>query len=270
MTVLVTGAAGVLGRHVCRLLALGGARVRAWEHHRAAPADAAERVQGDLLDAHALSLAVDGVDAVVHLAAVTHARAEGRYRRLNVEGTRRLAEAARAVERFVHVSSTANDPRGGWYSTSKRDAEEIVRAALPAAAIVRLPDVVGGGAEEGIDRVLRAAARGRRVPIVGRGDDVHRPIRVVDAAAAVVAALEHPGRTYTLAGPTVRMVDLVRAAGGRPLFVPVPLVRLACLASRALPLPVYPDQLQRLRSPKAPPDPAAWEELGIVPAPAIA
>jgi NADH dehydrogenase len=220
--------------------------------------------------------AADGVTAVVHLAALTHSRASSRYEAINVRGTQNLLEAARVagVRRFLFISTRAIAPEGGAYSRSKRAAEEAVRASGLDWTIVRLPEVYGAGGDEGVDSIVARARLGDRIPVVGRGDDVLCPALVDDVIPACVRALESPQavrRSYTLAGPclTVReFVDLAAAAFGRRprlIRVPAPAVAALSVASRFVPLPVYPDQLARLRSSKPAASPEAETDLEFRP-----
>ncbi len=266
-TVLVTGAAGGLGRALIPVLRSRDWRVRALVHKR--PVETAdEQVPGDLGDVDGLLRATDGADAVVHLAARTHARRAADYFEANVEGTRRLLAAR--VPRFVHVSSRAIGAGGGGYSDSKREAERLVERSDAEWVIVRLPEVYGAGGAEGVDRIIDGARRGGAIPLVGRGDDEVCPVHVDDVTAALAAALDTPpGRTYTLAGEcmtTRSFAETCVAAfgGGRIVRVPVSAVRMLGLAARVAPLPIYPDQLARLQAPKPAPSPEAAAELGFV------
>ncbi|HWM09384.1 MAG TPA: NAD-dependent epimerase/dehydratase family protein [Solirubrobacteraceae bacterium] len=269
-TVLVTGAAGGLGRALIPVLRSRGWRVRALVHRR--PVEIAdEQVQGDLADATGLVRAADGADAVLHLAARTHARRAAGYFEANVEGTRRLLAAG--VPRFVQVSTRAIGAGGGGYSDSKREAERLVERSDGDWVIVRLPEVYGAGSAEGVDRIIDGARRDGTIPIVGAGDDEVCPVHVDDATAALAAALDAPaGRTYTLAGEcmTTRAFAATCVAafgGGRIVRVPVAAVRVLGLAARIAPLPLYPDQLARLRAARPAPSPEAAAELGFAPRP---
>jgi nucleoside-diphosphate-sugar epimerase len=229
-------------------------------------------VNGDLTDPSSLHLAVNGVTAIAHLAAVTHSRSLERYADVNFHGTKNLldATAASGVDRFLFVSTRAISPRGGGYSRSKYEAEQLVRASGLEWTIVRLPEVYGAGSSEGIDRIIALARDGSRIPIVGRGDDLICPAHIDDVVHACLRALEAPEavrRTYTLAGPCLTVRSFADVVGdafrrrARIIHVPVPAVAALATASRILPLPVYPDQLTRLRSPKPEATPEAERDL---------
>lgn len=273
--VLVTGASGALGRLIVPALQNHGWRVRALVRRRQV-LSADESATGDLADFQSLRAATGGVDAVVHLAALTHARKQAAYDAVNVEGTRRLLAAAAesGAERFLHVSTRAIDETGGAYSRSKRAAERLVQASDIAWTIVRLPEVYGMGSSEGVDDIVRRARRGARIPIVGDGSDTVCPIHADDATAALVAALSGSagiGKVYTLAGDcrTTRefaevCIDVFGVGGGL-VRVPASAVRLLGAAARVAPLPLYPDQLARLRAPKPAISVDAERDLGFRP-----
>ena len=275
-TVLVTGAAGRLGAFLVPALQSSGWRVRALVHRRPVPT-ADEAVQGDLVELGTLVAAVQGVRAVVHAAALTHARDEGRYATINVHGTEGVVTAAEraGVERLLLVSTHAIGEGGGAYSDSKRRSEELVAGGVVPFTIVRLPELYGAGGE-GIDRIIAAARAGRLIALIGTGADELRPARVDEVVGALVGALETPraaGKTYTLAGPATTLREVAeasRAAFGsrsRIVVVPEPVVRVVGRLSRVLPLPLYPDQLSRLRARRAEPSRDAETELGFRPRP---
>ena len=274
--VLVTGAAGGVGRALLPALRNAGWRTRALVHRRAA-AEADETAAGDLADLPSLRGALQGADALVHLAAVTHARRAQAYEAVNVAGTRSLLAAARAsdVSRLVHVSTRAIDPSGGAYSRSKAEAEHVVRESGVPFTIVRLPELYGAGGREGADGVIARIRAGRPVPLVGDGSHEICPIALDDAVAALVSALAAgaAGKTYTLAGECMSLRTFVErcsaVVGRRPRIVglPVPVVTALSAAARVAPLPLYPDQLSRLRAPKPSASADARRDLGFDPRP---
>lgn len=270
---LVTGGSGVLGRRLLRELSARGLRTRSLVHRR--PVEGAdETTTGDLCDLESLARAAAGADAVVHLAALTHARRAGAYTLVNRDGTRNLVEACarEGIGRLVHLSTRAISTDGGAYSSSKHAAEEVVRGGRVPWVIVRLPEVYGTGGREGVDRIVAAARAGAHIPVVGAGNEEVCPMFVDDAVKVMASAVAAPnagGRTFTLAGECMSVRDFAERCarhyrtGSRVVGVPVGLVRALGALGRVVPLPVYPDQFDRLRSPKPAPTPGAGTELGL-------
>lgn len=267
----MTGAAGSIGERLLPLLRALGWTTRSLVHRREVHG-ADECVSGDLADPASLRRAVDGASAVIHLAAVTHARNPRAYD-VNVAGTRDLlASIGPAATRFVHVSSRAISPAGGAYSRSKLAAEEIVSSAPVPWVIVRLPELYGGGKAEGVDDIIRRARVGAPIPVVGGGHQELCPVHIDDVASALAAALTVSraiGGTYTLRGECMTVNEFVgrvtRALGTNSRLIRVPRLGVVVLGalSRALPLPLYPDQLARLESPKAVGGGDPKEDLGF-------
>ena len=218
-------------------------------------------MSGDLTNAASLVPAVRDVDAVVHLAAVTHSRNWRRYDAVNHVGTRWLLEAAcrESAKMFVFASTRAISPEGGSYSRSKALAEEAVKNSGLAFTILRFAEIYGSNGAEGLDRIVRLAMRGRLIPVVGAGDDEVCPLFVDDASASLGGALRvgPRGQTYTLGGQPVSVREFaetaVRVFNSRSHVVGIPfqLVKGLCWASRIAPLPLYPDQLSRLSTAKS-------------------
>jgi dihydroflavonol-4-reductase len=183
MTTLVTGATGLIGSRVARLLVERGDRVRALVRPQSPMHDLdgleLERVDGDVLDRRSVRRAMRGVQRVFHIAGLTSLRASAdTLFAINVDGTRIvLEEALRAgVARAVHTSSVAAigpAPRG-----STVDEEQIFRAGRYG-----LPYVNAKHEAETV--ALRLAAQGLPVVIVnpahvfGAGDHHRSSTEVV-------------------------------------------------------------------------------------------
>ena len=111
MTVLITGASGLIGRHTVALLRGRGDRVRTFSRASSDATPGVEHVQGDVrTDLHTLCAATDGCRAVVHLAGrgdVGESRRDPLgYAELNATGALHALEAARAAgATFVLASS---------------------------------------------------------------------------------------------------------------------------------------------------------------------
>jgi nucleoside-diphosphate-sugar epimerase len=116
--ILVTGATGKVGSHlVPRLLTLGlqvRALVRPGPNVHRLRDQGAEIVEGDLLRAESLDLALKGVETVVHLAAFFRGATPEQAREVNLVGTEHLAAAARqsGVRKFIFASTSNVYPPG--------------------------------------------------------------------------------------------------------------------------------------------------------------
>jgi uncharacterized protein YbjT (DUF2867 family) len=136
MKVLVTGGAGSLGRALVRVLERDGHAARVMSR-RARPASAhasVEWVSADLSTGEGLCEAVERVDAVLH-AASDPRRAEA----VDVEGTRRLTEAARAAEvaHLIYISIVGVDEIPFGYYRRKLAAEKLIESSGVPFSILR-------------------------------------------------------------------------------------------------------------------------------------
>ena len=138
--------------------------------------------------------------------------------------------------------------------------------------IVRLPEIYGGGGREGLDRIVELARNGKPIPIAGAGEDEVCPLYIGDAIDGLAGALEEDAaihKTYTLGGDCISIGQFVaacrRAFSNQSPVVSIPngIVAVASLAARIFPLPIYPDQLARLRAAKPRPSNEAPAELGF-------
>ena len=286
-TVLVTGAAGLVGTHGCRALAERGWRVRAWVRDRARAearlgAAAAELVVADLRDRDAAAGAVRGMDAIVHLAAIAIERPGARYEDVNTAATVALLAAAReaGVPRFVHMSQNgASSASPHRFLRSKGLAEDAVRASDRAWTVLR-PSVIFGPEDEFVNVLARLVRLSPLVyPRPGGGVARIQPVAVGDVAAAIVACLEREGtvgQAYTLGGPeplTLREITerVLRAMEAHRVLLNAPvgaLAPLVALAQRVLPNPpVTTGLLALLANDNVTPDNALGPVFGIEPAP---
>jgi nucleoside-diphosphate-sugar epimerase len=231
MNVLVTGAAGFIGRHAVAGLRARGHGVVA---HARKPGDA--DVAADLVH-DALEPLLEGVDAVVHCAALSSPWARAHeFEAANVIATERLLAAARhaGVRRFVHVGSPSIYfrfadqlgvteefvPPRRWitdYARTKWESELRVRAAadLGLPVVVLRPRAVFGPGDRAIlPRLLQVAARGW-FPLVHGGRASIDVTCVQNCVDAIALALDSPvadGRAYNISnGEPLAVKDLVDA-----------------------------------------------------------
>lgn len=176
-TVVVTGANGLVGSHVCAALAERGATVRAVVRRpgTAPRHDRVEELVGDFADPATAAAVVTGADAVV---TTVHPMGSDRatQERVGIAGTTTVAEAAAAagVARLVHVSTAAVYDRSPGvgdvdedsalvgddandYAVTKRDTDAaLARVEGPTRVVVRPPAIVGPG-ESSVWNTLRPA-----------------------------------------------------------------------------------------------------------------
>ena len=213
-TALVTGASGFIGRRLCAALQHDGVRVRALVHQGAAEGPWHECVRADLARADLPAGACEGVDTVFHFAGRVHALAERRqdnddYRRINVDGTRRVLDAAAraGVRRVVFASSVKALGEGDGnnapltpYGQSKLDAEALMLGGAVAEPVVlRLSLVYGPGVGGNLDAMLRAIDQ-HRFPPLPRVDNRRSLVHVDDVVKIAIASA---GGSYRNSGPFV-------------------------------------------------------------------
>jgi len=247
MRVLVTGASGRIGRALC---------VRLAREHQVSgldrtPSSTAHWV-GDLGDAPLLARALQGIDAVVHTAAL-HAPQVGRvdeaeFGRINVQATRLLAALAAeaGVRQLVYTSTTALFGATGWvdettppqprtvYHRSKLAAEQALQAAAAAGAFGLT-----------VLRMARCFPEPAPQMAVAR---LHRGIDARDVAEAHARALAtaRPGhRCYLLSGATpFQPGDMARLQADAPAVLRQRAPALvAAFAARGWPLPASIDRV---------------------------
>lgn len=260
--VLVTGAAGFVGSHLCEALVAQGYDVVGVDRFDAYYARAIKErnlaaLRGDkrfrLVEADVLrgALPLEGVTAVLHLAAKAGVRPSWEdpagYMEANVTATARLLDLARraGVNRFVLTSSSsvygdatpapysedapAQQPASP-YGASKRAAELVAEAFASGyrmrIAMLRLFTVYGPRQRPdlAIHKFTALVRSGQPVPFFGDGSTQRDYTYITDAAAAFVAALAWTGR---VAPATCRIFNV---GGGEP----VRLDRLVALLGEAL------------------------------------
>ncbi|HTG39920.1 NAD(P)-dependent oxidoreductase [Sphingomonas sp.] len=160
MTILVTGATGLVGERLLPRLLESGADCRVLVRSGKNGPAGVPAVEGDLFDPASLAVAVAGVSAIIHLAAVFRTQDTDLIWKSNLEGTRNLIAAAQAHApdaRFIMASTSnvydRNSPRPGRetdavepqdaYPASKVAAERALFESGLNWAVLRLPFVYG-------------------------------------------------------------------------------------------------------------------------------
>jgi nucleoside-diphosphate-sugar epimerase len=257
--VFLTGSTGFVGSHAGEAFAAAGFTVRALARSRARSraldALGIEVVTGSLEDPDALAAGCRDVDAIVHMAALTHARTEDEYRRVNVEGTRTLLQAARAASppprRFVYLSSLAaagpcsngdgvrRDPVPRpltAYGRSKLAGEVVCLGAADwiEAVVLRAPAVYGPR-DTDLYPFFRLARYGM-IPVPTGPARPLQMVHVTDVGAALVRAVTAPraAGVYHIAEARVYTWEEVGRLVGEAVGRRVRAVRVPAALIRAL------------------------------------
>ncbi len=263
----MTGASGLLGGSVAGLLRDAGHDVRTFQR-RPSGVVGVEDVLGTVTDRTDVDRAVAGTDAVVHLAAkVSFAGDQADFRRVNVDGTRLVVDAARrhGADRFVHVSSPSvahtgtsivgadaepADPERarGDYARTKAEAELAALAADgPDLQVVAVrPHIVWGPGDTQLVARVADRARSGRLPLLGHGLALIDTTYVDNAASAIVAGLDRlgddgdgsgagavRGRAYVVTNGEPRTVAEMLAGICAAVGVPAPAWRVPASVARA-------------------------------------
>jgi len=223
---LVTGATGLVGNNLVRLLLERGESVRVLARRpndRSLEGLPVEIVTGDITDPQIVHQAIQGVERVFHAAGHVHIGWTGAelHQQVNVEGTRHVAAAVQqAGIRMVHVSSVNTLPQGTIaspadeetpvtglfpcpYVLSKRAAEQFLTAEVASgldAVIVKPVYMLGPWDwKPSSGRMILEVSSGLALMAPPGGNDF---ADVRDVASGIIAAAEmgKPGRQYILGG----------------------------------------------------------------------
>jgi nucleoside-diphosphate-sugar epimerase len=257
--IFVTGAGGFIGKNFIQRQSFAAER-RFKILTRIEPATPllkgglVEPVLGDLLKPETYRAALEGCDAVVHLAAATGRTIRSEYQRINVDGTMALLQACKiaGVQHFLHVSTIAAgypDQRYYHYAQTKLQAESLVRESGLDFALLRPTIVLGENSP--IWKVLVKIASLPVVPLP-QGQPVRvQPIHVNDVARGIDRLLERDhlnGEILELGGPRqmlfsefLQLIQIaLRGAPGKIVRVPLSPFRFGLAALEPLLRPVMP------------------------------
>lgn len=247
--VLVTGATGFTGSHLCRRLVAEGHHVRALIRDpvraESLRQSGVELVSGDLRDERSLTPAIKGVEIVYHIGALFRPENVSRSDmwEVNVQGTRDLLDASvkAGVGRFVHCSTIGvhgdikNPPAneetpygpGDYYQESKTEGEKL---ALEYMVEGQLPVVVfrpGGIYGPGDLRFLKLikAINSRKFVMLGSGQVQYQMVYIDDLIEGILRCgtrEEALGNVYILTGESPVTLNQLVGEIAQVLEVPPP------------------------------------------------
>lgn len=258
MKVLVTGPDGFVGNAVCSQLLAKGRQVRGAQWKAALLTESCESVIVGNIDSRTeWGLALENIDAVVHLAARVHIMDDTAedplkaFREVNVAGTRHLAEAAAkaGVKRFVFISSIkvngeSTSGRSAYsekddpapedpYGISKYEAEialrEIEAESGMEVVILRPPLLYGPSVKANFLKLIQFVDKGIPLPLGG----IHNKrslLSLTNFSDLISQCIEAPaagGKTFLVSdGDDVSSPELVcriaKALGKSSRLLPLP------------------------------------------------
>jgi nucleoside-diphosphate-sugar epimerase len=251
--ILVTGGCGYIGSQLIRAVATDdrfeGTTIRVLDNMQRenyhALMDLPERancefIEGDILDPSRMKLALEGIDAVIHLAAVVRTPLSfdhpARLSQVNHWGTAHLVEHCLdlGVPRFILASSASVYGPGGTfdeedackpigpYAQSKFQAEQAAWGASRRGlnlSILRIATVYGYAPSMRFDSVANRfaylAGVGRPITVFGTGQQTRPLVHVRDVSHAISFCLSHPeetqGRLFNVVEDNFSVLDMVAA-----------------------------------------------------------
>jgi uncharacterized protein YbjT (DUF2867 family) len=212
--VTVFGGSGFIGRHVVRVLAQRGYRVRVAVRRPdlagfVLPFGNVGQIslsQANLRYKDSVAKAIEGASAVVNCVGILMESGRNKFDAVQDFGARAVAETtAAAGAKLVHISAIGADSKSkSAYAASKGRGEEAVVKALPDAIILR-PSIVFGPEDNFFNKFAAMTRIAPFLPLIGGGQTKFQPIFVEDLALAVGKAVdgELKAGVFELGGPEV-------------------------------------------------------------------
>src|SRR5690348_13902109 len=238
--VTIFGASGFLGRHVVRVLAQRGYRIRAVvrrPNHAShlPPMGHVGQIQlfrANVLEPEQIAAALRGAQSAINLTGILYQRGDQTFEAIHMRAAQQIAQQARQAgcAALAHVSAIGADPSSeSGYASSKGRGEALVRDAFPDAVVLR-PSIVFGAEDQFFNRFARLARVAPALPLIGGGSTKFQPVFVGDVAVAVLRALNTPahfGRVFELGGPTIYtfrelMTFVLRETGRKRPLITIP------------------------------------------------
>lgn len=259
MNILVCGANGFIGRHLCDALQAAGHRVLRGVRMPRRPQDIAIDYMRDAsVDDWLPRLA--GIDVVVNAVGILCENRTARFDAIHRDAPIALFKACEqaGVKRVVQVSALGGKEEGNWtpYMRTKREADAWLMQSRLDWTVFRPSLVVGVDGDS--SRFFRAMASLPLIGLPGKGEQRVQPVHIDDLCAAVVRVIDsgaYSRKMLDIAGPqAVSYRDMLAAYRDAmelppPLWLPVPmaLMRVAAGVASYLPQGVFsPDTLHML------------------------
>ncbi len=213
--VLVTGASGFIGSHLCQALEQAGHPVRAMTRNPGRYAGAGRPVAGDVGEPASLRLPLAGVEVAYYL---VHSLDSAQFEEVDAQAARAFGAAAAeaGVRRIIYLGGLgAEDQQLSAHLRSRRAVEALLGQAGVPVTVLRAAVVIGHG---GISwEITRQLVDHLPVMVAPRWVSTRtQPIALADVVRYLVAVLHAPestGQVYEIGGPEVlRYVDMLQRA----------------------------------------------------------
>ena len=268
--VTVFGGSGFLGRHIVRLLAKKGFRIRvacrrpdlAGHLQPLGNVGQITAIQANLRYRDSVDRAVMDADYVINCVGILFESGRNTFDAVQAFGAKAIAEAAKKQgAKLVHVSAIGADKNSeADYARTKAIAEEAVLSAVKDAVIIR-PSIIFGPEDGFFNKFADMSRLAPALPLIGGGHTKFQPVYVADVAEAVVKGVMgeiEGGKIYELGGPEVLsfkqcLETMLRVISrSRPLvYLPWSIASLMGSVASLIPFidpPLTADQVELLKS----------------------
>lgn len=220
-------------------------------------------IKGEIEDPASYSKALEGVNCIIHGAALTHTPQEKDYFKVNFEGTKQLVQEALkcGVVNFVLISSRAAVQGSGGYGESKLAAENYLQEYFENWMIFKPGEIFGGAKSEGIESLIDDAIQKKFLVYPG-GESQMYPVSMDDTARVIYewtfekkslreVVTVNGSEGFTYAELIMKIADYT---GRKPFLLPIPKVVMTLIKTvlklTGLRLSIVPDQVDRFYAPK--------------------
>ncbi|MCK5282272.1 MAG: NAD-dependent epimerase/dehydratase family protein [Nanoarchaeota archaeon] len=211
--ILVTGAAGFIGRSLVKKLTKKDYKIKAFVLEGDKEVEKIKDLQleivyGNILKPETIENALEGVDIVIHLAALVGSPDRALCHKINSEGTKNVIDVCKegGVKRIISATSVAATFHHlGAYGKTKLESEKMLLSSGLDVTLIR-PTLVYGREGMEFKKVVDFVKKFPVVPMVGGGNALKAPVYVDDVAEVIVNILESDGtigKVYATGGPDV-------------------------------------------------------------------
>ena len=231
-TILVTGAAGFIGRRLVDELLRRGYRVRCMVRRTADLPAGAEQVRGDLLQPDSLPAVLEGVTAAYYL--VHSMGGKGDFAEQDRQAARNFTAAADAagVSRVIYLGGLGETGDNlSHHLASRLEVGSILQSGRFSTTFLRAAVIIGYGGSS--YEMVHSLVKRLPVMITPRWVSTrNQPIAVADVISYLAGCLEEPrtaGQTFDIGGPDIltykeMMERFAAVEGKRLLIIPVPVL----------------------------------------------